>query len=260
MRKAFFAIVALLTVLSAREVLAQTNGLATFSDNFSTGQLNTSKWQVNAFTQNNYAGAGSNLTSRADHCIFTNGMLTIQLDQPTASTSTGCELQSKQSFGYGTYEWVFRSSSTSTTPTGPGVAKSGSIATGFIISDANSKTEIDSPEIEGQRPSDVEFTNWLNLSNNGAAIITTTFNPSDCFHKYRFIWTSTSVTYFIDDVQVAQHTTKIPLATNPGFILISHYGTNSSGFGGVATPGVTRYMYITSFKYWLPGTPGCTQF
>jgi hypothetical protein len=237
-----------------------TSGTPDFSDTFSTGSMDTTKWQVNSYTQPNYVGAGSTFTSTPSNCSWAGGLLTLRLDQPTASTSTGCELQSKIAFGLGTYEFIFRASSTATTPAGAGTADSGSISTGFIISDQTSKTEIDSPEIEGQTPTHVEFTNWLNGVNDGAAIITAGFNPQDAQHKFRFVWNSGSVTYYIDDVQVAQHTTDVPLPSNPGFVILSHYGTNSSGFGGTATVGVTRYMYVTSFKYWSQtGTGGGTS-
>jgi beta-glucanase (GH16 family) len=233
-----------------------------FSDTFSTGSMDTTKWQVNAFTQVNYAGAGSTLTSSAGGCDYSTGMLRITLTQPTASTSTGCELQSKMAFGYGTYEWSIRASSTSVTPHGAGTTFSGSISTGFIISDATSRTEIDSPEIEGQTPTKVEFTNWKNEANNGALITTTPSlcNPQDGFHKYKFVWTATSVAYYIDGILVGTHTTDIPQATSPGFVIMSHYGTNSSSFGGVATVGQIRYMYVNSFTYTPPAGTTCTAF
>lgn len=232
---------------------ASVPGAPTFSDTFSSGSLDSSKWQVNPFTTANYVGAGSTYTSTAANCDFTTGMLRIKLQQPTAGTSTGCQLQSKTAFGYGTYVWSIRASTTSTTPNGTGTTQSGQISTGFIIDGPTSITEIDSPEIEGQFPTRIEFTNWLNGANTGAVLFNAPFNPQDGFHTYSFTWTSTSVTYFVDGVQVGVKTTDVPQATAPGFILIDHYGTNSSGFGGVATVGVTRFLYCNSFQYFPPG-------
>ncbi len=224
----------------------------TFSDAFNEGTLDNTKWTANSWTTPNYAGAGSTDTSAPANCDLTTGMLRITLTQPTSTTATGCELQSKQAFGFGTYEWSLRASSTSATPTGAGSTVSGQISTGFIISDSTSHTEIDSPEIEGRTPTVVEFTNWLNGANGGAASITAGFNPQDGFHLYKFIWSAASVQYYIDGALVSTHSTFVPLASNPGFVLISHYGTNSNSFGGTATVGTTRYLYCNSFKYWTP--------
>lgn len=229
---------------------------ATFCDTFNEGTLDTTKWQVNAFTQPNYAGAGSTVTSQADHCDLTTGVLRSRLDQPTASTSTSCELQSKTAFGYGTYVWSLRASTTSATPTGTGTTASGSISTGFIIDGGTSITEIDSPEIEGQFPNQIEFTNWKNGANTGALLVNAAFNPQDAFHTYGFTWSPGQVQYFIDGVLVGTHTdADVPNGSTPGFILISHYGTNSTGFGGLATVGVTRYQYCNLFAYTPPSAP-----
>lgn len=240
---------------------AQTSFQPAFQDTFSTGALDTTKWSPTNTTYPNYAGAGNAVTFQTDHCLFNQGMLTEQLDQPTSGTSTGCELVSKQSFGYGTYECIMRASSKSTTPNGVSTTQSGQISTCFIISDGSSRTEIDSPEIEGQFPLQLEFTNWLNGANKGAALIQAAFCPQDGFHKYRFIWTPTSVTYYVDDAQVAVHITDVPTAQNPGFIDLNHYGTNFTGFGGTSSTGVTRYVYYQSMKYWTQTTgTGCSSF
>lgn len=229
---------------------------ATFCDTFNEGTLDTTKWQTNAFTQNNYAGAGSNFTSTGANCDLTTGMLRSTLTQPTASISTGCELQSKLSFGYGTYTWSIRASTTSTTPLGAGTTQSGQISTGFIIDGGTSITEIDSPEIEGQFPKQIEFTNWKNGANTGALLVQAAFNPQDAFHTYGFIWSPGKVQYFIDGVLVGTHTdVDVPNGATPGFVLISHYGTNSTNFGGLATVGVTRFQYCNLFRYDTPAPP-----
>ena len=234
--------------------LGDTNSATpTFSDNFSSGTLDTSKWQANSWTIPNYAGAGSTDTSDPTHCDLSGGSMRLTLTQPSSGAATGCEIQSLNKFGFGTYEWSIRASSTSATSGGAGTAVSGQISTGFIISDPTSKTEIDCPEIEGRTPTIAEFTNWLNGVNAGASSIPTSFNPQDGFHRYKLVWSATSVLYYIDDVLVATHTTDIPLAINPAYVLISHYGTNSNTFGGLATVGTTRYLYCNSFKYWSSG-------
>jgi hypothetical protein len=122
---------------------------ATFFDNFSSGSLDTSKWIPSNWGA---PGGGTFVPSYLD---FSSGMLRIKVTQSYNSSggiaSVGGELQSKNTLGFGTYEWVMRASSTSSTPNGSGYTVSGQISSGFIYLN-NSQTEIDSPEIEGQNP------------------------------------------------------------------------------------------------------------
>lgn len=230
-------------------------GPATFSDTFGSGTLDTTKWAPANQTINNYAGAGSNVTFTGANCDLTTGVLRNVLNVSSATASTACELDSKQTFGYGTYVWSLRADTTSSTPTGIGSTASGNISTGFIISDSTSITEIDSPEIEGQFPQQIEFTNWKNGANKGAALIQASFLPQNGFHFYGFTWSPGQVVYFVDYVVVAIHTDiDVPTSANPGLILISHYGTNGTGFGGPATLG-TRYQFCNLVAYYNSSTP-----
>ena len=52
---------------------------------------------------------------------------------------------------------------------------------------------------------------------------------------------------YIDGKLVSTHTSNIPSA--PAYIMINHWGTNSTGWGGQATIGVQRYLYVSSFTY-----------
>ena len=92
---------------------------ATFFDDFSKGSLDTSKWIASNWGA---PGGGKFVPSYLD---FSSGMLRIKVTQTYTSTggisSVGGELQSKNTLGFGTYEWVMRASSTSSTPTGSGV-------------------------------------------------------------------------------------------------------------------------------------------
>ena len=80
-------------------------------------------------------------------------MLRIKFTRTYASTggisSVSGELQSRKTLGFKTYGWVVRASSTSSAPTVPGVAVSGQIRSWLHIF-GRPRTEMDSPEIEGQ--------------------------------------------------------------------------------------------------------------
>lgn len=220
----------------------------TFSDRFDTGQLDLSKWVVSNWgAPGSIAGVnqGSFTPANVD---LSQGMLCLKLEQEQGGKgviSTGAELQSKQAFGFGTYEWVMRTSSTSATPYGEGSAVSGQISSGFTFIDA-STTEIDF-EIEGQNPDTVWMTNWLGTALKQYSDTSLQAPPAGSFHRYKLVWSPSEIDYFVDGVLVSTHTENIPQV--PAYVMINHWGTNSTGWGGLATVGVSRYMYISSFTY-----------
>lgn len=220
----------------------------TFTDRFDTGQLDLSKWVVSNWgAPGSIPGVnqGSFTPANVD---LSQGMLCLKLEQQQGGTgviSTGAELQSKQTFGFGTYEWVMRTSSTSTTPYGEGSAVSGQISSGFTFIDA-STTEIDF-EIEGQNPDTVWMTNWLGTSLKQYSDTSLPAPAAGSFHRYKLVWSPSEIDYYVDGVLVSTHTEDIPQV--PAYVMINHWGTNSTGWGGLATVGVSRYMYISSFTY-----------
>lgn len=214
----------------------------TFSDDFSAGILDTTKWSVSTWP---VIIGGSTTTFYATHIDLSGGSLRMMLTQPTPTTSLGAEIISKRTFLYGIFEWTMRASSTATTATQPGVAVSGQISTGYTYT---STSELDVPEIEGRTPTVAEFTNWLNGHNSGAAIYNCPFKPQDGFHRYKVEWRPTYINYYVDDVLISTHTDNIP--STPAPVIMDTYGTNNASWGGLASVGITRYEYFSSFKYW----------
>ena len=177
-------------------------------------------------------------------------MLRIKVTQTYTSTggisSVGGELQSRKTLGFGTYVWVMRASSTSSTPTGSGVAVSGQISSGFVFVN-NSQTEIDSPEIEGQNPGKLWWTSWAGLSRKQYTSTQAPFAPEKGFHYYKCVWTRTGIKFYVDGVLVSSHTGVVP--QTPAYAMINHWGTNSRGWGGLATTNIARYMFVRSFSF-----------
>jgi hypothetical protein len=217
---------------------------ATFYDDFSKGSLDTSKWIPSNWGA---PGGGTFVPSYLD---FSTGMLRIKVTQTYNSSggiaSVGGELQSKNVLGFGTYEWVMRAASTSSTPTGSGYTVSGQISSGFVFIN-NSQTEIDSPEIEGQNPGTLWWTSWAGLAKKQSTSTQAPFAPEQGFHSYKCVWTKTSINFYIDGVLVSTHTGVVP--QTPAYAMINHWGTNSTGWGGLATPNITRYMFVRSFSF-----------
>ncbi|PYV73980.1 MAG: hypothetical protein DMG96_21580 [Acidobacteria bacterium] len=232
---------------TSASALVSVSGNGSFSDTFSSGNLDPSKWLAsNGFAPGTISGVnyGSFVPSNVD---LSKGMLCLKLQQQQGSSgvlSIGGELQSLTTYGYGTYDWVMRASSTSSTPTGAGTVVSGQISAGFSFVN-NSQTEIDF-EIEGQNPTTVWMTNWISTSQKQYSSVFLA-SPDANFHHYKFIWVPGRIDYYIDGKLVSTHTSNIPSA--PAYIMINHWGTNSTGWGGQATIGVQRYLYVSSFTY-----------
>ncbi len=219
----------------------------TFSETFSAGALDSTKWFIDTGNApGNIAGANQGRLS-ADHVDLSTGMLRLTLTQSVSdglATSVGAEIRSKQLFGYGTYVWVVRAASTSATPKGAGAAASGAVTDVFNYID-DSQTEIDF-EYEGQLPSTLEMTNYSGVSNSQTSS-TAVPGADGSFHEYKFVWSAAKIEFYVDGALVSTHTQHIPSA--PAAALINLWGTNSKSFGGIATSGVTRYLYVSSFSY-----------
>lgn len=69
----------------------------------------------------------------------------------------------------------------------------------------------------------------------------------DGFHIYKFVWEPGLVTFYRDDVEIAQHRNRVP--SNPAPMFFNHWGTYNSWWGGIATPNTIRYMYVDWFRY-----------
>ncbi len=147
--------------------------------------------------------------------------------------SSGSEVITKQTFTYGTFEFTSRVSE----------ALSGSDASGFLYA-SNSATEIDMEQV-GNKPDAVDCTNWQGTSN---------FQDTQVFgfdqtnsHDFKIVWQPSFVDWYVDGQLVVHHTQAVPSA--PAYFLFNLWGTNNSSWGGTATIGPTRYMYISNFKY-----------
>jgi len=183
--------------------------------------------------------------------------VTQQKGGPDSILSYGAAIISKERFGFGTYEFGMRMSSTSATPDGLGTAKSGAISSGFVFYN-KSESEIDLEFLGNENA--IWITNWQNANpknapTGGVKQTDKIANQSLAtgFHDYTLVWTSTSVKVYIDGTLVASHGEHIP--QSPAYIVLQHRGTNSNEWGGIATAGVTRYMYVKSVRFTPQNAP-----
>ncbi|MBZ5562764.1 MAG: glycoside hydrolase family 16 protein [Acidobacteriia bacterium] len=233
---------------------------AAWQDDFGSASLDPNRWVIANGRAPGYIPGNHIGYYQPDRVSVENGFLKILLTQETGLVdgfngyiSRGGLIYTKATCGYGTCEWTMRMSSTSSTPSGSGAWVSGSVSAGFLYVN-NSETEIDF-EYSALSPENVWTVNWHNTKPRRDP--TSSMETADAVpmpdatvyppHTYRFVWAPGVLTFYIDDGQVAEHTTDVPSA--PAYFMINHWGTNSTGWGGPATPGVSRYFYVDSVSY-----------
>ena len=227
---------------------------AVFKDDFKDGKLDKRKWIVATYKSPDSApgiNAGTYVPSMID---LSQGMLRIKVQQNTAGESIeslGGAILSKELFGFGTYDFEMRMSSTSPSPQGEGGASTGAVSSGFLYYN-KSETEIDL-EFLGNEDA-LWVSSWYNSTPatdptplqkssqrvNGPGL-------STGFHHYSLVWTPEAVDVYIDSKRVTHQTEHVPL--NPAHIILQHRGTNSDKWGGTATVGVERYFFVRSVSF-----------
>jgi len=232
---------------------------AAWQDDFSSGTLNPDRWVVASGQAPGYIVGNHIGYYDPKNVSVEKGYLKILLTQKTALVngsngyvSYGGLVYTKATCGYGTYEWTMRMSSTASSSDASGAWVLGSVSAGFLYVN-NSETEIDF-EYSATTPEDVWAVNWLNTNPHrtptSAMETATRVSEPDAtatFHTYRFVWAPSVISFYIDDGLVAMHTTDVP--STPAYFMINHWGTNSLGWGGWATPGTSRYFYVKSVSY-----------
>lgn len=240
---------------SALLLVATTPRCEVFKEDFSEG-LDPKRWIISAWVAP-HNSAHNKTEFKPDHVKVVDGILQLKLTQMKLADGTfisfGGELKTIAKFGYGTYEFELKASSTGLEPEGhTGKSVSGSItgAASFLL---HSETEIDI-EYEGlpERAHLTQSSTWVD--ENKPSQITKTpieniyaYWPHQRFHAYRYVWSPGKVVFFRDNVVIATHTRIVPEAPAP--FLFNHWGTNSKDWGGLATPNVIRYMYIKNFSF-----------
>lgn len=274
----------LIATLDAKGSLAASLGVPDFVDLFNYQSVNDAafkaKWNPQSYVGKNYAGAGSDCTFAPSNISFSidpnTGVACLceKLSQSSASASSGAELLSKETFGYGTFEFCSRMGSNSVTPNGVGIAISGGVSSTFLISNDNGGTvgyvEIDMPECEGDHATWAEYDVWFNgdasgdnaqpsgpgFKSQGAGSDTFLVIPNMVtdFNFYGCVWSPGQLDFYLNGVLQGSLTgAKVPVpgtGGNPPTMDINHYGCNGTGWGGKATVGVERFFYVRSAKYW----------
>lgn len=219
---------------------------------------------------------GAGLASKsfdATNVTIPDGILRLRLSisetSPNSFTSSGALVYTKQTYGYGTYEWCARMSSTASSPTTSGEVASGGVSAGFVYVN-NSQTEIDFELARfGSLDWRLYMANWAGLRRHTYDTVKDEDSLPNDFHAsfkvYKFVWTKDYIEFLVDGRSLAFHTTNIPRAA--AHVMANHWGTNNpTGFGGEADTTTTkreRYFYVDWVRYTPPfglpvgGTVAC---
>jgi len=250
------SLLGLLMVAATASAAPGKNSCSAWADDFNGSAVNPNLWVIaNGQAPGYVPGVHRGYYVPANVQVG-NGWLTLTLNQASGLVdgkqgviSSGALIYSLAKCGYGTYEWTMRMSSTATSPTLNGVPISGSVSAGFSYVN-NSQTEIDF-EFSALTSDRLWMVNWLNRGTTPTPDEeTATYisnNPWNAVHTYKYVWAPGKITYYVDGVQRDVHTTNVPSAA--AYIMINHWGTNSSGWGGPATLNTPRYFYIDRFSY-----------
>jgi len=250
----FLALLSLAALVVGFAINASAAEPVTFFDDFSGGKLDTEKWEIATYHSPDSKPGINQGTYVADTIDFTTGMLRIRVTQKEKNgvvQSLGGAIISKNRFGYGTYEFVMRMSTTADKPDAEGKTLTGAISSGFLYYH-NSESEIDLEFLGDENA--MHVTNWLNPAPShqpeGDVKQTDKINDNALgsgFRNYKIVWAPGSIKIYIDDKLVASHDEHVP--STPAHIILQHRGTNSDEWGGTAAPGITRYFYVKSVKF-----------
>ncbi len=202
----------------------------------STFQFSGYQWQTDSGTAPPVGNVNGNVGTFDPMNVSVGSELVLSLTQTQQGStilSSGSEVMSKNTFTYGTFEFTSRVVN----------VLSGSDSSGFLYT-GNSDTEIDMEQV-GNKPDAVDCTNWKGVSNFQDTEITG-YDQGNT-HDFKIVWQPGFVDWYVDGTLVVHHTQAVPSAAAP--FLFNMWGTNNTSWGGTATIGPTRYMYISSFKY-----------
>lgn len=260
----FIGLLVLLALTSVANAAPPGKNCSAWSDDFNGSVVNPNLWvNANGQAPGYIAGVHRGYYVPTNVSV-SNGWLKLKLDQAAGTVdgklgviSSGALIYSVVKCGYGTYEWRMRMSSTAATALDvngnltSGQPVSGSVSAGFNYVN-NSQTEIDF-EFSAVTNDRLWMVNWFNTRPRSVPTAdeeTATFisnNPWNAVHTYRFVWAPGRITYYVDNAQRGVHTTNVPSAA--AYIMINHWGTNSSGWGGPATQNTPRYFHIDRFSF-----------
>jgi endo-1,3-1,4-beta-glycanase ExoK len=236
----------ILAFVAAGAGLAGAAGQGTsFVDDFD--RLNKKRWYISdGWTNGDY----QNCTWSAAQVKIVDGALRLSfVGQPTGERSYACgEIQTKQRFGYGTYEARLKA-----------VRGAGLNTAFFTYIGPTSKQpwhEIDF-EILGKNPSRVQLNQYVDGKGGNEKFVPVPRDADADFHDYAFVWEEDRLRYYVDKelVQTVDDPRKLPKKPMKIFFSLWASDTLSAWLGKFQDPGRPLEATIERVSFTALGDP-----
>lgn len=167
---------------------------------------------------------------RADHVSFSNGLMTLQLDNngcPQACSGkpyASGEYRTQEFYGYGLLEARFK----------PARAD-GTVSSLFFYTGPSDKNPWDEIDIEflGKDPTRMQINYYTNGRGNHEKMIDLEFDASQGFHTYGIRRGKDSITWYVDEKPIHTETgTRGPLPAHPGRIMANLWPSTAVSWSG----------------------------
>lgn len=211
-----FAIAASSAVaLSPLSAFAQTATGASFVDTFS--QLDQKRWYISDGWNN---GPHQNCNWAKDQVKVEDGHLVLGFEQrQTKDRSYVCgELQTRERFGFGTYEIRMKAAS--------GSGLNSAFFTYIGPTDKQQHDEIDF-EVLGKNTAQVQLNQYVNGKGGNEKLVPVAGGADQAFNDYAFVWEKDRLRYYVNGKLVHEVTDATKIPQTPQKIFASLWGTDT---------------------------------
>jgi endo-1,3-1,4-beta-glycanase ExoK len=183
-----------------------------------------------------------------DHVTFSNGSMTLKLDNTPSSgkSYSGGEYRTKDTFSYGRYEVRMKA------------ARGSGTVSSFFTYTGSPWDEID-VEILGKNTSQVQFNYYVNGQGGHERVVDLGFDASAGFHTYAIDWQPSSIRWYVDGV-LKHSVSGGTLPSHPQQIMMNLWnGIGVDGWLGSFNYSGPLYASYDSASY-SPGSTNPTQY
>lgn len=224
---------------------ATLEGGDSFVDNFD--KIDSKRWYISDGWSN---GPHQNCTWEKEQVSAANGVLNMQYERkPAGDREYACaEIQTRQRFGYGTYETRMKA-----------VAGSGFNSAFFSYigeADKQPHDEIDF-EVLGKDPSKVQLNQYVGGQGGHEKLVAVPGGADQGFHDYAFVWEPDRIRYYVDGNLVHTVTDPSAIPTHAQKIFFSIWASEKfkSWLGAFAAPAAPVAMQVDRVSYTRLGEP-----
>lgn len=223
---------------AAKETQKSATGTS-FVDNFD--RLDGKRWFISNGWNN---GKHQNCTWSKSQVKQAGGALTLEFrKQKLKDRDYVCaEIQSRQKFGYGTYEIRLKAAA--------GSGLNTAFFTFIGSGDKQPHDEIDF-EVLGKNTSKVQLNQYVDGKGGHEKLVAVPGGADKGFHDYAFVWEKDRIRWYVDGNLVGEATDPAAVPTHPSKIFASLWGSDTftSWMGKFSDPGVSVHAEIDRIAF-----------